>query len=178
MRSDLELRLGAPADAACLAVLGSQTWLHTYARTGIRPSIARHVQEQLSPGAFRDQLERSDAFTLIALVDGHLVGYAIGELGKLAPVASPVSTHLDKLYVQEHFVGTGIGHSLLQHARAEATHRAGSSALWLTVNSENRPACAFYARQGFTDIGAVSFDLYGEAHENRILHVLDVSASG
>jgi ribosomal protein S18 acetylase RimI-like enzyme len=173
MPPDAGLRLGTPADAACLAALGSQVWLHTYARAGVRPTMARFVHEQLSADAFRHQLERPDVFALIAQIDGHLVGFAIGELGKRAPVGSPASTHLDKLYVQEHFIGLGIGRALLERARAEAARRAGRSALWLTVNSQNERARTFYARRGFTDIGFVNFDLYGEQHENRVLHVLE-----
>jgi ribosomal protein S18 acetylase RimI-like enzyme len=173
MRADLAVRFGALADAACLAALGAQVWLHTYARSGIRPTIARYIHEHLSPAAFRRQLERSDAFTLVAEVDGHLVGYAISELGKPCCARSPALTHLDKLYVQEYFVGTGIGRALLTEVRAEASRRAASAALWLTVNSQNQDARAFYARQGFIDIGGTNFDLYGEQHENRILHALD-----
>jgi len=173
MRTDLAVRFGAPADAACLAALGSQVWLHTYATSGIRPAIARYIHEQLSPAAFRHQLERSDAFTLVAEVDGHLVGYALGELGKSCVARSPAFTHLDKLYVQEYFIGTGIGRALLTQVRAEASRCAASSALWLTINSQNVRARAFYTRQGFTDIGGTNFDLYGELHENRVLHVLD-----
>jgi len=122
---------------------------------------------------FRLQLERPDTFTLMAEVNGHLVGYALGELGKACLARSPALTHLDKLYVQEYFIGTGIGHALLAQARAQASRHAGSTALWLTVNSQNAQARSFYARQGFTDIGGTNFDLYGELHENRILHVLD-----
>ena len=173
MNTDLAVRSGVLADAGSLAALGSQVWLHTYAKSGIRPTIARYVQEHFSPAAFRDQLERSDAFTLVAQVDGHLVGYAITELGKTCIAGSPASAQLGQLYVQEYFVGTGIGRALLAQARAEAARRAGSSALWLTVNSHNQRARAFYAKQGFTDIGVTNFDLYGELHENRILHALD-----
>jgi ribosomal protein S18 acetylase RimI-like enzyme len=173
MRTDVAVRAGALPDAACLATLGSQVWLHTYARSGIRPTIARYIQEHLSSAAFQRQLGRSDAFTLVAEVDGHLVGYAVIEFGKACFARTPASTHLDKLYVQEYFVGKGIGHALLTEVRAEASRRAGSSALWLTVNSQNQPARAFYARQGFKDIGVTIFDLYDEQHENRVLHVLD-----
>jgi GNAT superfamily N-acetyltransferase len=173
MRTDLAVRVGTLSDAACLAALGSQVWLHTYARSGIRPAIARYVHEHLSTAAFQLQLDRSDAFTLVAGVDGHLVGYAIIEFGKACLARSAASTHLDKLYVQEYFVGTGIGHALLSEVRAEASRRTGSSALWLTVNSQNQQARTFYARQGFKDIGDTIFNLYGEQHENRILHLPD-----
>jgi GNAT superfamily N-acetyltransferase len=173
MPPDLTMRFGSPADGGCLAALGSQTWLHTYATEGIRPTIARFVQEHLSAAAFRLQLERSDAFTLVAVVNRHLVGYAVVEVAKPCPAQSTALTHLDKLFVQEHFLGMGIGHALLEEVRTEAGRRTGSPALWLTVNSRNQRAQAFYARQGFVDIGSMNFDLYGEQHENRILHAPD-----
>jgi GNAT superfamily N-acetyltransferase len=173
MRLDLTTRFGVPADSACLAALASQTWLHTYAMQGIRPTISRFVQEHLSPAAFRLRLERSDTFTLVAVANGHLVGYAVAEVGKPCIAHSPALTHLDKLFVHEHFLGKGIGHALLTEVRGEAGRLAGSSALWLTVNSLNQRAIAFYARQSFVDIGGTKFELYGEQHENRVLHVPD-----
>jgi diamine N-acetyltransferase len=54
----------------------------------------------------------------------------------------------------------------------DAIRRAGDSALWLTVNSRNNRVRAFYAKHGFLEIGATNFDLYGEQHENRMLHAL------
>ena len=169
----MSTRFGTTTDAACLAALGSQVWLRTYAIEGIRPTIARYVHEHLSPAAFGRYLERSDVFTLIAEVDVHLVGFAIVEVGKPCIAPSLASTHLDKLYVQEHFARIGIGSALLAAVRTEAVRLAGSSAVWLTVNSNNNRAQAFYARQGFTEVGVTHFDLYGEQHENRVLHALD-----
>ena len=175
VRPEVTLRFGSPGDAACLAALGVQTWLHTYASRGIRPAISRYVQEHLSAAAFGIQLERSDAFTLLAVAHGHLVGYATAAFGKPCLVRSPACTHLERLFVHEHFHGMGIGHALLAEVRSDVRRRVGSSALWLTVNSQNQLARAFYARQAFMDIGVTNFDLYGEQHENRILHVLDAS---
>ncbi len=170
MSPNRSLRRATSEDAACLAALAIQSWLHTYAIDGIRPAIARYVHEQLTPDAFRSQINRADASTTVAEIDNHLVGYAVLEFARPSPVHELASAHLDKLYVQEHFLGQGIGFSLLQSARAEARHRGDESGIWLTVNSLNERARAFYSRQGFSDIGQTHFDLYGERHENRILH--------
>ena len=170
LRPNLLLRGARAEDSSCLAALGAQSWLHTYATEGIRPSIARYVHEHLTPDAFLTQIRRTDAATIVAEVDDHLVGYAIVELAKPCPVRRSASAHLDKLYVQEPFLGRGIGFGLLQGARAEAGSRGDNSGIWLTVNSMNNRARTFYSRQGFIDIGHTYFDLYGENHENRILH--------
>lgn len=165
------LRLARPEDAGCLAALAGQSWLHTYATNGIRLPIARYVHEFLTPDVFRIQIGRADAATFLAEVDDHLVGYAVLELATPCPVQKSASAHLDKLYVQEHFLGRGFGFSLLQGAQVEARRRGDESGIWLTVNTMNDRARAFYSRQGFQDIGQTYFDLYGEMHENRILHV-------
>jgi GNAT superfamily N-acetyltransferase len=169
MRPNSSLREAKTEDAPCLAALGVQTLLHTYARDGIRPTIARYVHEYLTPDAFRSQIGRRDAVTIVAEIDEHLVGYAILELGRRCPVLE-ASAYLDKLFVQEPFLGQGVGFSLLQRSRTEARNRGDESGIWLGVNSRNQRARAFYLRQGFVDVGCTQFDLYGEKHENRILH--------
>lgn len=169
MRPDLLIRRGTHADASCLSALSTQVWLHTYATAGVRPTIARYVQEHLSPDAFALRLRQSESLFLVAETDGHLVGYAGGELGVPCPFRTGTFTHLDKLYVSEHFHGEGIGRELLSRIRAELAPLAGNDALWLTVNSGNQRARTFYERLGFEDIGIAHFDLYGEKHENRVL---------
>ena len=86
MRPDLSIRFGLPADGDCIAALGSQTWLHTYATKGIRPAIARFVQERLSPAAFRSQLERPDTFTLLAAWTG--ISLAMPSSNSAGPASS------------------------------------------------------------------------------------------
>jgi len=173
MRPDRVIRLATDADANCLAALVTQVWLHTYATQGIRSNIAQYVQEQLTPEMFRRQVAQPNTFVLVAEIGGHLVGYAAAAIGVPCIAPSDATTHLEKLYVQEYFLGQGVGYELLTACQAEAKRRAGDSALWLTVNSENERARAFYERQGFEDIGVTYFDLYGEKHENRILHAHD-----
>jgi diamine N-acetyltransferase len=170
MLPNIALRVAEPEDAARLAALAVQTWLHTYATGGIRQSIARYVHEHLTVDAFISQVARSDATTLVANADDHLVGYAAVEYAKPCPVRESVTTHLDKLFVQEPFIGAGVGYALLNAATAEARRRGAVSGYWLTVNSGNERARAFYRRQGLQDIGVTHFDLYGERHENRILY--------
>ncbi len=169
MRPDLLVRRAVPEDAACLSALATQSWLHTYATEGIRPTIARYVQENLSPNAIRMQIDRHDAATFIAQLANHFVGYAIIEFRRKCPVLD-AQVHLDRLFVQEHFLGRGVGSGLMQHAKAEARLRGDTQGLWLTVNSRNKRARAFYLHQDFKDVGQTYFDLYGESHENRILH--------
>jgi ribosomal protein S18 acetylase RimI-like enzyme len=169
MRTNLSIRRGTHRDASCLSALSTQVWLHTYATEGVSPAIARYVQEHLSTNALALQLERSEVLFLVAEIDGNLLGYASGEPDMPCPLRVDALAYLDRLYVREHGRGGGVGRELLSRFRAELAQLVGNDALWLTVNSRNREARAFYERQGLTDIGTTYFDLYGEKHENRVL---------
>lgn len=138
MRPNPSIRAARSSDAACLAALAAQSWLHTYARQGIRPPIARYVHEHLTPDAFRETIERNDAMTLVTDIDGHLVGYAVLELDKPCPGYESATAHLDKLFVQEHFVGRGLGFGLLERARREALLRDDRSGIWHLAHGELR----------------------------------------
>jgi diamine N-acetyltransferase len=63
---------------------------------------------------------------------------------------------LQTLYVQEHFIGQGVGKALLQAAEAKAREHSGCP-LWLTVNARNAKAIAFYERQAYSKVGTAHF---------------------
>lgn len=75
---------------------------------------------------------------------------------------------MQTLYVQEHFIGQGIGRELLQSAEAQARN-CSASPLWLTVNAKNARAIAFYDRQGYFRVGTTYFVLGQGRHENHVL---------
>ena len=105
---------------------------------------------------------------LVADHDGCLVGLAVVRFGAPCPSGARSAVELQTLYVQEHFIGQGIGRSLLQAAEAEARERSASS-LWLTVNARHSRAIALYADQGYAKIGTTHFVLGDARHENHVL---------
>jgi diamine N-acetyltransferase len=162
------LRPATPTDAECLAVL-AQVWPHTYATAGISPVIARYVLSEFSVSKFATILTQTDSTVLVAEVDGSTVGYALVHVDAPCPSGSGVGVELASLYVQAHFARQGIGATLFRTCQQLAQQRTGSAALWLTVNANNLPALAFYARQGLVKTGTAYFELGGERHENHVL---------
>ncbi len=163
------LRPAVADDALCLAVLGMQVFLDTYATQGIRPTLAREVLATFSVDACRAFIEAPSSRVHVAEVDGHLVGFghvALGAGHDLAPPGAP--SELVRLYVQEPFTGRGIGAALLREAERAAS-AAGSSVLWLTPWAHNRRALRFYAANGYRDYGRTWFAFEGESHENRLM---------
>lgn len=165
---EIAIRRAEASDALCIAVLGTQVFLDTYATDGIRPSLAREALETLSPGAIAELLGESATRFLVAETCGHLVAFAqLTAHAEHERVSFASPTELKRLYVQERFAGRGLGKALL--GRAEAAARAGGAGgVWLAAWSRNTRALGFYASQGYRELGSTLFTVQGEQHENKL----------
>lgn len=166
--TEVSFRLARADDALCLGVLGTQIFLDTYATEGLRATLAREVLSQFSTAAVSALLQRPHTRFIVAERAGHLIGYAQLTLGATqAQVPGAAAAELDKLYVQQPFLGIGIGAALLRRAEALAAE-SGMKTLWLTAWVGNARALRFYARQGYRDLGATPYVFENETHENRV----------
>lgn len=168
MRHSFQIRAAQTSDADRLAVLAAQVWLHTYATTGINDEIARYVLSELTVEKFSARLGEPETKIVVAECSECLVGFAAVRFGTPCPSDAKSMVELQTLYVQEHFIGHGVGRSLLQAAQAKARERS-TSPLWLMVNSKNARAIAFYARQGYAKVGTTYFVLGQGRYENHVL---------
>lgn len=166
--SEVELRSANPSDAECLSALATQVFFETYATAGIRAALAREAQAKFGVDAILGRLADPSHRTTLAERDGHLVAFAEVALDAThALVSAPSSAELTRLYVQSPFLRRGLGRLLLQ--RSEALARAeGASTLWLTAWVGNTRARAFYASQGYEQLGSTAYTFEGESFENRL----------
>lgn len=162
------IRPGQASDADRLAVLAAQVWLHTYATDGISGEIADYVLAELTPAKFSASLRDASIRVRVAAYGNRLAGFSQIKLNAACPEAGDSVAELQTLYVQAHFIGTGLGKRLLQDAEAVAKKQAGT-ALWLTVNAQNQRAIDFYDRLGYRKIGTTYFILGAQRHENHLL---------
>jgi ribosomal protein S18 acetylase RimI-like enzyme len=166
--NDITLRRAVQADTLTLSMLATQVFLDTYATEGIRPSVAREVQVQLGPAAIDALLARPDTCLIVAERAQHLIGFVQSTAGaQHVLVPQRPAVELDRLYVQEPFTGRGLGKALLSQAQAHAAAQ-GAAVLWLTCWVRNTRALAFYARQGYAELGSTDYEFEGERHENRV----------
>jgi ribosomal protein S18 acetylase RimI-like enzyme len=168
MHPSVYIRSGQLEDARALSVLASQVWLHTYATNGITGDIVEYVVSELSPEKFKAVLHDPSSRVLVADRERCLLGFAVVKFDSPCPDNNLASVELQTLYVQEHFIGCGVGKSLLQAAEAKVRALA-NTALWLTVNANNARAITFYGRQGYTKVGTTYFALGDGRHENHVL---------
>jgi GNAT superfamily N-acetyltransferase len=162
------VRLADARDVHCLSALATQVFLDTYATSGITLALAREAEAQFSVSAFAERLRATNRRTLLAERPGHLVGFAeVAFDAAHALVCSHGAAELARLYVQSPFLRQGVGRQLLTHAEALAAAE-GASALWLTAWIGNERALAFYASQGYDELGSTEYSFEGQAFENRL----------
>ena len=125
-----------------LAALSIQVWLHTYARQGLRDALSDYVLAEFTPQRLAASLIDESQVFLVHEENAHLVGYLRLDLSSPSPVNPEARVEIVRLYVQEHFLGRGIGHSLLEHMYAHC-RKHGIPDVWLAVNHENREPIPF-----------------------------------
>lgn len=168
MQADFGIRRAVEADAQCLAALAIQVWLHTYATDGIRSSIASYVLSEFTPEKFSRLLRDPASELLIAQSRENLVGYAWLKFDASCPTDTRGNVELATLYVQEHFAQRGVGTALMRQCQRRLAQRGTGLRIWLTANSQNRAALAFYRRLDFEHVGFTPFEWGGEQHQNHV----------
>ncbi len=165
---DLALREATVDDAPSIAVLATHVFVDTYAREGIRPTLAREALADYSTEAVRAQLGRARATCVLALSGAHLVGFAQVLGGARHPLLPHVpGAELERLYVLPRSAGRGVGTALLRCAEVIAAGQ-GASIPWLEAWTGNEHARGFYAGQGYSDVGATSYRFEQDTYENRV----------
>lgn len=166
-----ELRYGEATgeDAANLAALSVQVWLHTYAKAGVRNAFSNYVLSEFTAEKFSHDIDQKDRRLFIKCEKSqHLIGYVRLDFEAPCPSDSEVKTEIATLYVQEHHARQGIGRGLIDQAALACRIRSVPD-FWLSVNHENHNAIRFYDSLSFKREGSTYFELDGEKHENFIL---------
>lgn len=162
-------------DAAKLAALSVEVWLHTYAEDGISHIFANYVLQQFSIAHFQAGIADHSKQIILCEKAQKLLGYIAIDYQAENPACLCRLTdtaEITTLYVRPHHARQGIGSQLMQQAQQAAlTHNVRS--IWLSVLHKNQPALHFYRQQGFQQRGSIWFELSGERHENYVM-MLDI----
>ena len=150
-------------DSINLAALSLQVWLHSYATDGLRQEISRYVLSTFTEQYFKVLLNNPSYRILVFVENNNLVGYVMANLQSVWEDTLN-GYEIEKLYVQEHFQGKGIGRALL----SEMAIRNGG-AFWLSTWVHNKKAIGFYKHLGFVDRGFKDFEFEDESHKNQVV---------
>lgn len=161
-----------PAAAAQLAELGRRLFYEAYATQNTAENMAAQADATFSPERQLAELEDPDTMFLEARMLQELVGYAKlrlhSQLGLAPDKVAEERLEVERLYVAEDWIGTGLGATLMRRALEEARQQQ-CRAVVLGVWEHNARAREFYQRFGFRPIGQHLFQFGAEAQTDLIL---------
>lgn len=153
-------------DSDALSIVGSATFLESFAGRIDGTALLTHCLRQHSAQAYRDYFGNGAKATLAEVEPGHApVGYTLLVTPELEQ-AGPGDIELKRIYLLSRFQGSTIAAGLMRSVRENA---AGHSRVLLGVKNDNHRALAFYAKNGFEAIGTRRFDVGGRTYDDVVL---------
>lgn len=169
--SNVVIRHASTNDTDALARLARQTFLDSFEHLNEPRNIHAYVNQAFSPAQVARELLDETCTFFVAERDAKLVAYAKVREGEVPDcVGANDALELERIYVEQRFLGTGVGRMLLD-AAMEATRSAGRDVLWLGVWEKNPDATAFYERFGFETVGSKAFMMGPEQQTDLIMRV-------
>lgn len=163
------LRRAGEGDAPAASLVAGASFLDTFAGILAGPDIVAHVANKSGIDPFDTWI--ADPGSVVTLAEhsrgGAPVGYTV--LTTPADVGEPRVGDLElrRIYTLACARGTGLGAALMMQAIDDA-RTLGASRLVLGVLGTNARACAFYERQGFTQVGERRFRVGDAWHDDRV----------
>jgi ribosomal protein S18 acetylase RimI-like enzyme len=144
-------------DADALALLGSATFLATFAFDHPGQPLIEHLRTEHSPEYYANALAQPGVDIMIGETPlGAPVGYAMITPPSHPDLQQDGDIELKRIYLLGPWQGGGNGRQLLEQAFAIAAER-GAKRMLLAVYENNEKAVAFYERAGFVAIGNTVF---------------------
>ncbi len=144
-------------DADALALLGSATFLATFAFDHPGQPLVAHLRTEHSPEYYANALAQPGVDIVIGETPlGAPIGYAMVTPPSHPDLQQDGDIELKRIYVLGPWQGGGNGRQLLEQAFAIAAER-GAKRMLLAVYENNEKAVAFYERAGFAEIGNTVF---------------------
>jgi diamine N-acetyltransferase len=165
------VRRAQPGDATRLSLLGSATFLESYAHLLPAEDILAHTAKQHAPAQYAGWLDDTACACWLAehATGGAPLGYAVVMPPDL-PLTDLAAGDLEirRIYVLHRYQGSGLGRRLMQEIDAHAS-AISASRLLLGVYSRNEAALQFYHRLGFVRAGTRQFRVGAHDYFDYIL---------
>ena len=138
--------------------------LESFANDHPGDDMVAHIESHHSR-AFYERKLADPAFTLWIVEEaaGSPIGYAMASAGRELD-----DYELIRIYMLSRWHGTGFGRALFDAVVAQGKAE-GKARLILSVYTKNTKARAFYARNGFVEVGPVTFMVGNSPFEDLIM---------
>jgi diamine N-acetyltransferase len=155
--SDAEL-----SDADALSVLGSATFLTSFAFDHPGPALLQFLKDMHNPDFYRAALSDPNIAIIIGKTPlGAPVGYAMITPPEHPELQQDGDIELKRIYLLHPWQGGGNGRALIDLAIAKAIQKNGRRII-LAVYESNPNAIGFYQKMGFEKVGETIF-MVGDA---------------
>lgn len=165
----LLVRRGIVADAPALAALGAVTFTDTYGAYNTPEHLQQHLERTYGETQQRRELEDPATTTLVAHLDGRLVGFAQLVRSELPACVEAVGAiEILRFYLDTTVHGCGVARPLMEAAYAAAREQ-GMTHVWLGVWERNPRAIAFYLKCGFAHVGMKHFHVGDDRQDDHVM---------
>jgi len=168
MEHEINYRYAVATDALRLSILFQTVYITTYGVDGVTNEFANFIVRRFSVNYIEDKIARYPQSLIVATYNGNLVGAAELNFDTVCSIGNIAAPELSKLYVLNLFVGKGIGYNLVKEVEKTIAAQ-GHKQLWLEVWQDNPHAIAFYARQGYKELGTVLFPMEDNTYTNCVM---------
>lgn len=135
-----QIREMSAEDAKQVSALYADSWRRTYERIYDSDELDRQIAKRFTPELQRSEALDSDIITLVAALDGTIIGASLAKMDKRN------QAWLDRLHILPTHFGSGLAEDLL---RATLAKHSGLQTIALKVLKGNERAIAFYNKHGF-----------------------------
>ena len=165
----LIIRLAGPDDAAAVAAFGERSFREAFGADNRPEDMDAYCAATYAVERQRREMAEPERVTLLAEMEGRLVGYAQLRDGP-APscVAGADPIEVLRFYVDRRWHGQGIARTLMAETLARA-RALGRRTVYLAVWERNARAIAFYRKVGFREVGAQPFQLGKDVQTDQVM---------
>ncbi len=137
----------------------------------VKEDLDHYLEYTYSQTKIERSLRKENNAYLLAMADGHAIGFAKLKKYSLHPQISSVwQAELQKLYVLPEWQGCGAGNALMS-AALKLAEEVQPEYLWLDVLVSNVRARKFYENVGFKKHGFHSFTIGSQVFEYELLKI-------
>jgi len=163
------IRQATVDDARLIADISHQTFYETFIADNSKEDMDKFLNEQFTKGKLMLEVGVTDSIFLLAYSDSEVAGYVKLRDSKVPLSLGTVNAlEIARIYSLAHFIGKGIGKSLMQ-ASIDLAKAKGKEAVWLGVWEKNRRAIDFYTKWGFEKFDETDFLLGNDLQRDWLM---------
>lgn len=172
----MRIQICGREEASLIRELSIRTFCDTFGRQNDPGDMKDYLATAFSLETIVDQLENPDSFFYLLWDQDQPAGYLKLNQGPAqTELQDPAGLEIERIYLSDRYQGQGLGQKLMDFALAQAERR-GKEYVWLGVWEKNRPALAFYQRNGFRKIGEHAF-MVGEDQQTDFMMRRDLPSA-